>query len=281
MAPDLLLHPISDVAEALTGVSNREVVYPPPEHQDQKIAAIRTAAPHLEAALNPPQRPSAPSDKDVVEAIRTTAADLSMAAGSATGPGADAARHVSDLLTRLARSDAATRSKVEAAVIPSLVYGLDRLRDSLDPQPVTVKTLPSNVVRDWLLPDGRARVQILPKAGDDNSLRKFATSVLAADPSATGAAISLYESGKTVIGAFVEAGALALAAIAVLLFIALRRLTDELLTLRPLLVAGAVTLEICVLTGVEIENTGKFFFFSRRRAQRVRMALERWSKTFQ
>jgi uncharacterized protein len=131
------------------------------------------------------------------------------------------------------------------------------------------------------LPDGRARVQILPKADDDNSLRKFATSVLAADPSATGAAISLYESGKTVIGAFVEAGALALAAIAVLLFIALRRLTDELLTLRPLLVAGAVTLEICVLTGVEIENTGKFFFFSRRRAQRVRMALERWSKTFQ
>jgi hypothetical protein len=111
----------TDVAEALTGVSNREVVYPPPEHQDRKIAAIRTAAPHLEAALNPPQRPSAPSDKDVVEAIRTTAADLSMAAGSATGPGADAARHVSELLTRLARSDAAMRSKVEAAVIPSLV----------------------------------------------------------------------------------------------------------------------------------------------------------------
>jgi hypothetical protein len=223
-----------------------------PADQDQKIAAIRTAAPRLEAALNPPQRQSAPSDKDVVEATRATAADLSKAAGSATGPGADAARNVSNLLTRLARSDAATRSKVEAAVIPPLVYSLDRLRDSLDPQPVTVKTLPSNLIRDWLLPDGRARVQILPKADDDNSLRKFATSVLAADPSATGAAISLYESGKTVIGAFVEAGALALAAIAVLLFIALRRLTDVLLTLIPLLVAGAVTLEICVLTGTTI-----------------------------
>jgi uncharacterized protein len=223
-----------------------------PADQDQKIAAIRTAAPRLEAALNPPQRQSAPSDEDVVEAIRATAANLSKAAGSATGPGADAARHVSDLLTRLAGSDAATRNKVEAAVVPPLVYSLDRLRDSLDPQPVTVKTLPPDLIRDWLLPDGRARVQILPKADDDNSLREFATSVLAADPSATGAAISLYESGKTVIAAFIEAGALALAAIAVLLFIALRRLTDVLLTLIPLLVAGAVTLEICVLTGTTI-----------------------------
>jgi len=190
----------------------------------------------------------------VVEAIRATAANLSKAAGNAAAPGADAARHVSDLLTRLVQSDAATRSKVEAAVIPSLVYSLDRLRNSLNARPVTVKTLPPNLVRDWLLPDGRARVQILPKddPNDDNSLRKFATSVLAAESSATGAAISLYESGKTVINAFVEAGAFALAAIAVLLFIALRRLTDVLLTLIPLLLAGAVTLETCVLTGTAI-----------------------------
>jgi hopanoid biosynthesis associated RND transporter like protein HpnN len=225
-----------------------------PSDQDEKIAAVRTAAPRIEAALNAPQRQTAPSDQDVVEAIRATAADISKAAGNATGPGADAARHVSDLLMRLAQSDAATRSKLEAAVIPSLVYSLDRLRDSLNPQPVTVKTLPPDLVRDWLLPDGRARVQILPKdnPNDDNSLRKFATSVLAAEPSATGAAISLYESGKTVISAFIEAGALALAAIAVLLFIALRRLTDVLLTLIPLLLAGTVTLEISVLTGTAI-----------------------------
>jgi uncharacterized protein len=72
---------------------------------------------------------------------------------------------------------------------------------------------------------------------------------MAIEPLATGPAISLYESGKTVIDAFVEAGLIALVAIAVLLLIALRRVTDVLLTLIPLLVAGAVTLEICVLTG--------------------------------
>jgi hypothetical protein len=192
-----------------------------------------------------------PSDKENVDAIRTTAENLLKIAGTAGGPGADAARHVSGLLSRLAGADVATRRRAEAAVIPSLGYDLDRLRTSLDPQPVTTAALPANLVRDWVLPDGRARVQVLPKgdAGDIGVLQKFATAVLAAEPSATGPAISLYESGKTVIGAFVEAGAVALAAIAVLLLIALRRVTDVLLTLIPLLLAGAVTLEICALTG--------------------------------
>jgi hopanoid biosynthesis associated RND transporter like protein HpnN len=220
-----------------------------PDDQEQKIAAIRAAVPKLGSSLNAPRQP-APSDQDTVAAIRKTAADLAKAADNATGPGADAARRVSDQLTRLAKSDAATRNVVQAAVIPSLVYDLDRLRGSLDPQPVTIKTLPPDLVRDWVLPDGRARVQALPKgdANDDKVLREFATSVLAAEPDATGPAISLYQSGKTVTGAFIEAGGIALAAVTVLLFIALRRISDVLLTLIPLLLAGAVTLEICVLT---------------------------------
>ena len=106
-----------------------------------------------------------------------------------------------------------------------LTYDLDRLRKSLAPETVTTRTLPPNLVRDWMLPDGRARVQALPKGdpNDTNVLRNFATAVLRAEPSATGAAISYYESGRTVTTAFIEAGILALVAIAVLLFIALRR----------------------------------------------------------
>jgi hopanoid biosynthesis associated RND transporter like protein HpnN len=225
-----------------------------PGDQDQKIAAIKAATASLGAALNPQQRQAVPSDADTVEAIRKTAQELARAAGNTTGPGAEAARHVSDLLTRLAQSDATTRSKVEAATVPSLAYALERLKNSLDPQLVTIKTLPSDLAQDWILPDGRARVQILPKGNpdDDNVLRTFATSVLAAEPAATGPAISLFESGKTVTNAFVEAGVLALAAIAVLLFFALRRIADVLLTLIPLLLAAVVTLEVCVLTGTAI-----------------------------
>jgi uncharacterized protein len=225
-----------------------------PDDQDEKIATIKLAARNLGAALNPAQRQPAPSDQDTVDAIRKTANDLAKIAGNATGAGAEAARRVSGLLTRLAESNAAMRSNAEAAVVPSLVYDLDRLRDSLDPHPVSVETLPPDLVRDWVSPDGRARVEALPKgnANDNQVRRKFALSVLTAEPSATGPAVSLYESSRTVIGAFIEAGLLALGAIAVLLLIALRRVTDVLLTLIPLLLAALVTLEISALTNTAI-----------------------------
>jgi hopanoid biosynthesis associated RND transporter like protein HpnN len=222
-----------------------------PTDQVEKIAAIAAGSKGLAAALNPRQRQPAPSDLDVVVAIRATAADLLKAAANGSGSGADAARHVSGLLTLLAQSDAATRTIAAAAIVPPLVVDLDQLRMSLNPEPVTIQNLPPDVVRGWLLPDGQARVEILPRGHFDDSkvLRQFATAILAAEPSATGPAISTYQSGMIVIGAFIEAGGLALISIAILLLIALRRITDVLLTLVPLLLAGAVTLEICALTG--------------------------------
>jgi hopanoid biosynthesis associated RND transporter like protein HpnN len=225
-----------------------------PPDQAKKIAAIASASKGLTSALNPPQQQPMPSDQDVVAAMRKTAADLLKAAGSASGQGADAARHVSALLTRLAQSDATMRTKAAAAIVLPLLIDLGQLRMSLDPKPLTIKTLPPDLVRAWLSPDGRARLQILPKGdlNDTSVLRQFATAILAAEPSATGPAISYYESGNTVTRAFIEAGVLALISIALLLLIALRRVTDVLLTLVPLLLAGAVTLEICVLTGVAL-----------------------------
>jgi len=62
----------------------------------------------------------------------------------------------------------------------------------------------------------------------------------------------MLEAGNTVTRAFIEAGLFALAAIAVLLVITLRRVADVLLTLLPLLVAGVVTLELCVVFGIPL-----------------------------
>ncbi len=225
-----------------------------PTDQEQKIAVLKAAARSLGGVLNPPRQQPAPSDQEVVAAIQTASAELSRAAGNGTSSAAEAARDVSGLLQRLAGADAATRGKAAAALLPPLVYDLDQLRRSFAPQMVTIKTLPPDLVRDWVLPDGRARVQAIPKGdpNDTNVLRNFATAVLRAEPKATGTAISYYELGKTVTAAFIEAGVLALVAIAILLFVALRRVTDVLLTLVPLLLAGAVTLEICALDDVAL-----------------------------
>jgi uncharacterized protein len=62
----------------------------------------------------------------------------------------------------------------------------------------------------------------------------------------------LFEAGNTAVRAFVQSGIFALSAIALLLWFALRRVADVLLTLVPLLVAGVVTLELCVILGLPL-----------------------------
>jgi hopanoid biosynthesis associated RND transporter like protein HpnN len=225
-----------------------------PADQTRKIAALKEASQRLGGALHPPGQKPAPNDQDNVAAIRSAAENLDRAAANAGGAQADAAHRVSALLRQLAGAGTAARTRADAAFVPSLDYDLDLLRRSLAAEAVTTRSLPQNLKRDWLLPDGKARVQALPKGdpNDTNVLRNFATAVLRAEPAATGGAISLYESARTVTTAFVEAGILALTAVAILLLVALRRLTDVLLTLVPLLLAGVVTLQICVLDGIAL-----------------------------
>jgi hypothetical protein len=102
--------------------------------------------------------------------------------------------------------------------------------------------------------DGRARIEVF-SSGDirDNHVREaFARAVRAVAPDAGGAVVSSIESGRTIVGAFVTAGQLALAAITVLLAFVLRRIADVLLVLAPLLLAGAITLVICVAFGLPL-----------------------------
>jgi uncharacterized protein len=225
-----------------------------PKNQDEKIKLIRTAATAIDASLNPKETDPPPSDQENVEALSSTADTLTKVAGNERGPGADAARRLSGLLSRLAKAEPSARKQTEKAVVDPLRVSLDQLRQELKPEHVTVDNIPRDLAREWVIPDGRARVQVLPKGDPDNTevLRNFVTAVLAVEPDATGPAVSLYEAGNTVVEAFVEAGVFALTAIALLLWITLRRITDVLLTLVPLLLAGAVTLELCVIIGLPL-----------------------------
>jgi uncharacterized protein len=219
-----------------------------PADQDKKLQLIQDAAEALKTSLNPTELSQPPTDQQNVEALTSTADSLSASAGNADGPGAEAARRLSGLLRQLAKSKPALREAVETAVVAPLRISLDQLRQELDPERVTADTIPADLKRDWVTPDGRARVQVLPKGDPDDTkvLRNFVSAVLAIEPNATGPAVLLFEAGNTVVLAFIEAGIFALAAIALLLWITLRRIADVLLTLVPLLVAVVVTLELSV-----------------------------------
>ena len=221
-----------------------------PNDQDRKLAVIQRAAAVLGPAINPSATRPAPSDEETAGAINAAAADLRRLA-TAGGDAAGAASRLSGLLDRLANADASARDKARDTLIAPLRLELDRLRNMLRPERVTVQSVPPELARDWVAADGRARIEVLP-GGDPNDTatsRRFAAAVLAIAPDATGTPVWLMKAEQTVIRAFIEAGALAVLVIAVMLWIALRRLGDVLLTLVPLIVAGAVTLELMVLLG--------------------------------
>jgi hopanoid biosynthesis associated RND transporter like protein HpnN len=222
-----------------------------PDHQDEKLALIQKAAQALDAPLHPAAQKPAPSDAERVTALNAAAANLTRVAGQSKGLGADAAKRLADDLTKLANADAPKRLAAEETMTRPLKIDLDHLRESLQAQPISLETLPQGLINSWVAKDGRARVEVTP-AGDRNenaTLRQFARAVLAAEPNATGEAIGIYEAGKTIVRAFIEAGAWALFSIAILLWIVLRRLGDVLLTLVPLILAGILTLELTVVIG--------------------------------
>jgi uncharacterized protein len=224
-----------------------------PVDQEQKLELISKAAGALDRALSAARRPP-PTDAEKIAALDRGAEALIRAAGHESGPGAAAAKRLASGFTRLAAGDEALRARAEFAFTSPLETSLDTLRQSLRAEPIAEETIPAKIAADWVLPDGRARIEAHPKGDpDDNEvLRQFARAVLAVEPRASDGPITILETGNTVVRALIEAGIFAFVSIALLLWIALRRISDVALTLVPLLLAGVVTLELCVLIGLEL-----------------------------
>jgi hopanoid biosynthesis associated RND transporter like protein HpnN len=220
-----------------------------PEDQPAKLKLIAQAAKVLNPALNPESIDEPPSDAENIDSLKSSVESLRKAAGDAKGPGAVASRRLADALQRLADASEATRIKAQDVFVVPLKVMFDQLKNLLQPRAISLDTLPPEIVSSWKTKDGLMRVEVLPRGdpNDNDNLRNFAGAVLAAEPTAIGGPVSILKSGDTIVRAFILAGIYALVVISLLLWITLRRVTDVLLTLVPLLVAGAVTLEICVL----------------------------------
>jgi len=220
-----------------------------PEDQPAKLKLLAQAARVLGPALSPESIDDAPTDQENVDSLKSSVASLRKVAGEGNGPGAVASRRLADALQKLADSNEATRNKAQAIFVDPLEVLLDQLKNALQAQPVSLNTLSPEIVSSWKAKDGLMRVQALPRGdpNDNDNLRRFASAVLSAEPTAVGGPVSILKSGDTIVRAFILAGIYALVVISLLLWVTLQRVTDVLMTLVPLLVAGAVTLEICVL----------------------------------
>jgi hopanoid biosynthesis associated RND transporter like protein HpnN len=238
---------LPEVAQAVTLAS-----YVPGE-QARKLALISDASQLLDPTLNPTKVMPPPTDQENVRAMSRTAEALTKAADIDRGAAAANAnaRRLAHVLRALSQGDSARRAQAEAVLIPGLRATLNQVRAALQAEPVTLKTLPRELVHDWVAADGRARIEVFPSgdSNDNESLRGFVAAVRQIAPDATGAPVSIQESSRTIIQAFLQSGLWAFASITVLLVAVLRRAADVLMTLAPLLLTGLLTLGLCVVIG--------------------------------
>jgi hypothetical protein len=220
-----------------------------PDDQDEKIAILADAKTLLGPTLSPREIKPPPSDAENLAAIG--AASRQMAAIAGKDPAA--ARLAKALDTVLARGASALPA-LQANLASGVAGRLDDLRMALDPQKVSIDTLPPEVKLDWMTEDGRAVVRVFPKGPvrDNKVLRRFVNVVRAIAPDATGSPVTVQESAQTVIRAFITAGIIAIVAIALLLLLVLRRLLDVVRVLAPLLLAGLMTLATAVALGLSL-----------------------------
>jgi hopanoid biosynthesis associated RND transporter like protein HpnN len=219
-----------------------------PTGQPEKMALIADAANLMDLTLNPLETSPPPTDAEVIDSLNRAAAKLREVSTEDAGLREDFHRLAAEL-DALARGSASGRAQAGQLLLPGFVTTLEQIRSLLHPQPVSIQTLPPEIVREWLTSDGRARVSVLPKGDSNNDvvLRRFVAAGTRIAPDATGTAIYLKAYGQAVVDAFIEAGVLSFVAICGLLLIALRRVRDVAITMAPIVLTGLLTMGTCVL----------------------------------
>ncbi|MGH2579031.1 MAG: MMPL family transporter, partial [Actinomycetota bacterium] len=132
---------------------------------------------------------------------------------------------------------------IEPLVIGDFPTVLSRLRRLLSAGPVTLEDLPAELRERYLAADGRARIEVFPKAdlNDRQALRDFVAAVRSVAPHATGSPVALLEGGNAVIEACLIATGLGLIATGILMLLVLRSLSFAFMAFVPLVLALILT----------------------------------------
>jgi hopanoid biosynthesis associated RND transporter like protein HpnN len=219
-----------------------------PVDQREKLAMIADAASVLDSTLASPAVAPVVTPGDLRMAADRLRAKL---AGVSGNPPLQA---IAGDLDRLKAAPDGRLMAANDALIRFLPLQISRLRTALAAQPVTLADVPKDLRDQWLLPDGRALIQVLPRPGVDSgpSIRRFVDSVLMVMPRATGSALWIVRSAQTIIHAFSIAAICAIGAITVILSVALRRPMDVALVMAPLLVSSMLTVVWLMALGIQL-----------------------------
>jgi hopanoid biosynthesis associated RND transporter like protein HpnN len=223
-----------------------------PPAQDQKLAMLNQAQSILAPTLISQPGGGNVTAGDIRLAMKLARDGILKAKGQL--PANAPLLAIADAMTKLMGESDSQIMAMNAAITRFLPAELQRLSSSLNAQEITAQNLPPGIARDWFLPDGRVRVEVLPTAAAQHTagLKAFAKAVLAVAPDAGGPAISTIATAGTILGSFREAAILAVIAIAVILFIVFRNFRDMGLVLATLALSALLTALFAKFAGLQI-----------------------------
>ncbi|MBT5753290.1 MAG: MMPL family transporter [Rhodospirillaceae bacterium] len=224
-----------------------------PKGQDEKLQVIGDMALFLGPSLIRTGQAVAIDAQARRQAWARLAPKLDRLTGAGNGPlSAQAARMQNAITALLKNRDETTLLAFERRLLQGLDGRLRRLKEALEAAPVTLATLPAQLRGRWLAKDGKALVEVFPT--DDlrarPPLEAFVDAVRVLVPRLSGTPVTIMEAGRTVLGAFVEAGIIAVIGICILLWVVLRRWRDVALVFVPVILAGLWTLGMTVVGGL-------------------------------
>ena len=149
---------------------------------------------------------------------------------------------------------AAQLALLEKNLMTSFSARIERLNDALNPTEVNVGSLPTTLRELWLSPQGKFRIEVVPREdlSRNHSLQAFVDEVRGViGDRATGTAVINVGAAEAVQEAFTQAFAYALTLITILLWLILRSIKEMIVTLFPLLLAGLLTSGVVVLLDLQ------------------------------
>jgi len=134
--------------------------------------------------------------------------------------------------------------ELKQRLLGNLSESLGKLQQLFMATHVTLDDLPQNIRNRYIAADGRARVQVFPKAdlSDNAAMSRFVRSVQAVVPNATDTPVEIVEAGNTIVEACIEATVMTLVASFFLLVCVLGSFRDAMLVLLPLILAVILTI---------------------------------------
>lgn len=216
-----------------------------PQDQEAKLAILDQLGLFMAPLFIAPPPEPAPDAAARAAAVERLEATLARAS-------AELRPEAGRLLRALGGPEGAAPTDLEAAWLGGFAPAIERLLDALEAQPVTLETLPDELVARYRADDGRLRLDVIPAEDLRNpaARERFVEAVQGVMPHIAGVAVTIVEAGRAVVDAFAQASLLALVAITLLLLVVLRSLLDTVLVLAPLILAALLTAALGVVFGL-------------------------------